>query len=94
MITTDQLLLAWFGLANLLAFLLVGYDKLHSARAGSHVPEFNLALIGAMGGWPGGLLGMLLFRHKTAKLSFQIKYAVAFLVWAVLVCGYWRLRGH
>jgi uncharacterized membrane protein YsdA (DUF1294 family) len=28
---------------------------------------------------------MLLFRHKTAKLSFKLKYALAFVVWAGLV---------
>jgi uncharacterized membrane protein YsdA (DUF1294 family) len=30
---------------------------------------------------------MLVFRHKTAKLSFKAKYAVAFLVFAGLVYG-------
>jgi uncharacterized membrane protein YsdA (DUF1294 family) len=28
---------------------------------------------------------MLLFRHKTAKLSFKLKYALAFVVWAGLI---------
>ncbi len=28
---------------------------------------------------------MLLFRHKTAKLAFKLKYALAFAVWAGLM---------
>ena len=38
-----------------------------------------------MGGWPGGLAGMLPFHHKTAKTSFKLKFAAAFLVWAGLL---------
>ncbi len=45
----------------------------------------NLAATGALGGWLGGLLAMLLFRHKTTQLSFQLKYALAFVVWAGLI---------
>ena len=79
-------LLVWVGITSLLAFVLFGYDKFQAGRAkGSRVSEFHLALLGALGGWPGGLLGMLLFRHKTAKLSFHLKFALAFLVWGVLV---------
>ena len=29
--------------------------------------------------------GDLLFRHKTAKLSFKLKYAAGFVVWAGLI---------
>ena len=38
-----------------------------------------------LGGWLGGLLGMLVFRHKTAKLSFKVKYAAGFIVWVGLL---------
>lgn len=81
----DQILLAWLGLASALAFLLFGYDKWRAGRAGSRVPEFQLCLVSALGGWPGGLAGMLAFRHKTAKTSFKLKFAAAFLVWAGLI---------
>ncbi len=47
--------------------------------------RFHLAAIGAVGGWPGGLLAMLLFRQKTAKLTFKLKYALAFVVWVGLL---------
>lgn len=83
--TFDKIFLVWIGLTTVLAFLLFGYDKFSAGRSGIRVPEFHLVLIGALGGWLGGLLAMLAFRHKTAKLSFHLKYAAGFLVWAGLI---------
>ena len=54
MTTFDRFLLAWFGLTSLLAFLLFSYDKFRAGRPGSRVPEFQLVLVGALGGWLGG----------------------------------------
>jgi uncharacterized membrane protein YsdA (DUF1294 family) len=51
-----------------------------------------LLVVAAMGGWLGGLLGMIVFRHKTAKLSFQLKYAVAFIAWAAVLFLCWERR--
>jgi len=48
----------------------------------------SIVLVSALGGWLGGLLAMLVFRHKTAKRCFQLKYAASFLVWGGLV-GTW-----
>jgi uncharacterized membrane protein YsdA (DUF1294 family) len=80
--------LLWLALTNLVAFLLFAWDKMKAGGSGgSRISEFNLAAIGAVGGWPGGFLAMLLFRHKTAKLSFKLKYAFAFVIWAGLVSG-------
>ena len=88
----DRMALTWLGVTSVTAFLLFAYDKWRAGRPGARVAEFRLLLIGALGGWPGGLLAMLLFRHKTAKLSFQIKYAVAFLIWAGLLWAYLARR--
>ena len=86
--SANHLLLIWLVLTNVVAFLLFAWDKFRSGGSGGNrISEFNLAAIGAVGGWPGGLLAMLLFRHKTAKLSFKLKYALAFVVWAGLVYG-------
>jgi uncharacterized membrane protein YsdA (DUF1294 family) len=86
-----QLFWGWLCVSSLIAFLLFGYDKLRASRFPERrVSEFHLLLIGAVGGWPGGLLGMLLFRHKTAKLSFKFKYAFSFVVWACLLWAAWR----
>ena len=83
----DQILLAWVGLTSVLTFLLFGYDKSMASRSGRRGSEFTLILLATLGGWLGGLLAMLVFRHKTAKRSFQLKYAASFLVWGGLVCA-------
>ncbi len=82
--TRELILLAWTGVASALTFLLWGYDKWQAGRKGGRVAESALCLLSALGGWPGGLAGMVLFRHKTAKASFQLKFAAAFLLWALL----------
>lgn len=84
--SATDLLLIWLVLTNTLAFLLFAWDKLKASGSGrDRISEFKLVLIGAIGGWIGGLLAMLLLRHKTAKTSFQLKYGVAFVVWAGLI---------
>jgi uncharacterized membrane protein YsdA (DUF1294 family) len=79
-------MLGWVGASSLVAFLLFGYDKWRASRGSqSRVSEFCLVTTSALGGWPGGLLGMLLFRHKTGKLTFKLKFAVGFVVWVGLL---------
>jgi uncharacterized membrane protein YsdA (DUF1294 family) len=90
--TFDQILLAWIGLTTVLAFLLFSYDKFLAGRSGRRVSEFNLVLVSALGGWLGGLLAMLVFRHKTAKRSFRLKYAASFLVWGGLLYARFAYR--
>jgi len=91
----DQLLLAWLCLAGLWAFGLFGYDKWQAGRArGRRIAESSLLWVSALGGWPGGLLGLVLFRHKSAKASFQLKFAAAFFGWVLLVAGALRLTGR
>ena len=93
MVAAHQVLCAWLVLTSLATFILFGYDKFRAGRSGTgRVSEFHLVLLGALGGWLGGLLAMLLFRHKTAKLSFQLKYAAALLVWAALIYAAFRFR--
>ena len=90
--TADQIFLAWLGLTSVLAFLLFGYDKFKAGRSGRRVSELHLVLVGALGGWLGGFLGMMIFRHKTVKWSFRIKYATGFLLYAGLIYAHllWR----
>lgn len=82
---SDYIFLSWICAISVLSFLLVGYDKIQSARSGRRVSEFQLCLIAALGGWPGGFLGMLTFRHKTVKPGFKLKFAAALLVWGGLI---------
>lgn len=55
---------------NLLAFLLMGWDKFKAGRNMWRTREPTLFLLPLLGGALGGTLGMLLFHHKTRKWYF------------------------
>jgi uncharacterized membrane protein YsdA (DUF1294 family) len=55
---------------NLAAFSLFAADKRQARRDGTRIPEAVLLGTGLLGGAPGGMLAMQLFRHKTKKASF------------------------
>ncbi len=76
-----------------ISFAFYGWDKRQAVLGRRRVPEQTLHLIDLAGGWPGGLLGQRYFRHKTKKLSFQIRFwlAVALHVAVVGVIGYQNL---
>ena len=90
--TFDTVALAWFAAFSVVTFLAFGFDKWRAKRSGGRVPESFLVLLGALGGWPGGLLGMKVFRHKTIKWTFQLKYALALIPFATEVWAWlhWR----
>ena len=91
----DLALLGWVGIMSGWALLVFGYDKWRAGRRdGRRVAESTLCLVSALGGWPGAFLAILLFRHKSAKASFQLKFAGAFFVWAGLVAGGLKLTGR
>jgi len=58
---------------SLLALFLMGMDKSRSkCRGASRVPERTFFLIALLGGSPGAIWGMLLFRHKTRHWYFML----------------------
>ncbi len=77
---------------NLVTVLAFGFDKWRAGRAGQRVSEFKLTLLAALGGWPGGFLGMVLFRHKTAKWTFKFKFVLALVPFVVEVWAWWHWR--
>jgi uncharacterized membrane protein YsdA (DUF1294 family) len=85
----DQFALGWFGLWSVVTFLAFGWDKWRASRGAERISELTLVLLSALGGWPGGLAGMILFRHKTAKWSFKLKFALALFFFAAEVWGWW-----
>jgi uncharacterized membrane protein YsdA (DUF1294 family) len=91
---SERVVLLWCAGLSVWAFLLFGYDKWAARHSGSRISESALAWTSALGGWPGGLLGIVIFRHKSAKGSFQLKFAAAFVLWAALVAAAGRLTGH
>ena len=86
-----QIFAGWTIAISVWAFLLFGFDKWRANRGGRRIAEATLCWVSALGGWPGGFLGMLFFRHKSAKGSFQLKFAAAFFLWAGLAYAAWRL---
>ena len=74
---------------NLLAFLAWGLDKRAAIRGRRRVPESRLILQALARGAKGPRAGVLLFRHKTAKRSFQLRLVPASLVG--LLVAYWLL---
>jgi len=88
----DSFAAIWFAAFSTVTFLIFGFDKWRASQSGGRVPESFLTMLGALGGWPGGLLGMIVFRHKTAKWTFKFKYALALIPFAVEVWVWWHYR--
>ena len=55
-------------------FVLYGVDKRRAGTGARRVPEATLHLLTLAGGWPGGLPGQRVFRHKTRKIPFLIRF--------------------
>ena len=63
-------LAVWLAL-NAVTILVYGYDKAIAGGTRRRVPERTLLTLALLGGSPGALLAMGLFRHKTAKATFR-----------------------
>ena len=68
----------YFAIINLAAFLTYGWDKLCAKRHEWRVPEMTLLALAAGGGSIGAMAAMRIFHHKTLHLKF--KYGVPFLL--------------
>jgi uncharacterized membrane protein YsdA (DUF1294 family) len=84
----DSFAAIWFAAFNAATFLVFGFDKWSAQRSGWRVSESILVMFGAL----GGLLAMIVFRHKTAKWTFKVKYALALIpfIAEILVWLHWR----
>jgi uncharacterized membrane protein YsdA (DUF1294 family) len=56
--------------------VLYGIDKFAAVGKKRRLPEATLHLTALIGGWPGAALGQRMFRHKTRKASFLLKFLV------------------
>ena len=75
----------YLALINLVLFVLFGRDKAAAQRGARRTPETTLLAMAVLGGSLGGLLGMLLFRHKTRKPAFRIGLPVILIIHLLLV---------
>ena len=79
--TIGMLLLAM----NLLAFALMGIDKVKAKRGAWRIPEKTLFLVTALFGGLGGTLGMTFFRHKTKHWYFKLGFPALLVIQIVLL---------
>jgi len=83
-----KIFLLYFLFINVLVFIFAGYDKSQARKNNRRVPEKTLFLMALCGGSPGLLTAMLLFKHKTSKTSFIVKFAVILVIQAALIIAY------
>ena len=74
------ILYIWLSGVNLALFLVMGADKCAAKRRSRRVPENSLLALAVLGGSVGGILGMLIFRHKTRHPAFYVGYPAILLV--------------
>lgn len=65
-------ILVWIGVCSLLALLAFARDKAAARRGARRTPEARLLALALLGGGPGALCGMLIFRHKTRRFGFWL----------------------
>ena len=70
---------------NLLAFALMGIDKMKARRGSWRIPEKTLFLVTVLFGGLGGTLGMKVFRHKTKHWYFKCGFPALLAVQIVLL---------
>ncbi len=72
---------------NVISFGLMAYDK-QCARGGKRrIPEKTLFLSAALFGGLGGVVGMVLCRHKTRHWYFKVFFPVLLAVQIILLAG-------
>ena len=83
-----NIILGYLAFINLVAIIMFGIDKSKARRGGRRISEASLFLISFIGGAVGGVLGMLVFRHKTRKLGFK---AIMFIIVLINIYLYYWL---
>lgn len=63
--------LLFFIVCNVLSFIFYGMDKLAAVKNWQRTRERHFYILALCGGWPGSVLGQLVFHHKTSKVSFR-----------------------
>lgn len=84
-------LLVAFVLINLVAFLVMGLDKLAARKNAWRIRESTLVKFAACGGFVGVFAGSAFFRHKTLKQPFRSWLIGASLLNVVWFWVAWKL---
>lgn len=70
---------------NILEFFLMFIDKRKAEKDKWRISESTLFIFALGGGSIGGILGMVLFRHKTKKLKFTIGFPLILILEIIMV---------
>lgn len=79
------LLISYYCLINLVAFLVFGADKGRAKKKKYRVSENMLMFLCVLGGGGGALLGMKAFRHKTKHAKFIVGVPAMFVIHVLLI---------
>jgi len=83
-----DVLQSWLIAINLITLLTYLYDKIIAGSNWTRVPEKVLLALTFAGGTGGALVGRWLFCHKTAKLSFRLKFWLVVAAQIIIVILY------
>jgi uncharacterized membrane protein YsdA (DUF1294 family) len=76
----------YFWILNVIGFLLNAFDKLQAKSHKQRIPETTLLTFVFFGGTVGSGLAMLLFRHKTSKTSYLLKFWLIVILQILAIC--------
>ncbi len=76
---------------NIFLLILYGIDKLLAIKHKERISEFALIFISLCGGSIGGILGMIIFHHKTKKIKFWILNILFTLLWIIYFFVYIKI---
>ena len=76
-----------FVILNVLAYLIIHFDKRNSRSGKKRVSEASLLTMAAIGGSIGILVGMFVYRHKTRKKRFSLGVPLIIAMQILLIVG-------
>lgn len=85
----QKIFLITIGIISFITLVLYLIDKIRAMNGDWRIPEKVLLGFSFFGGAVGGLIGMLLFRHKTRHWYFFAVniIAIALHIWLFILCG-------
>ncbi len=70
---------------NIFSFIIYFIDKVLAIKKLYRISEISLIIISILGGMVGGLMSMLIFRHKTKKIYFYLINIFSLILWIFIL---------
>lgn len=89
-----RILVGVAGVASLFTYFAYRADKRRAELDEWRIPEVTLHFGELLGGWPGAFLAQRKYRHKTAKVSFQLIFWIIVLLHEMIALDFllkWQL---